>query len=245
MELSGYNKILVDRFLNRPNVKRGDNTISFYQLYCEIRNYFNECYSKAYYNKKLVNKINNISSNKNISIKNISISLLGNVDDTSEIYISYIDNNEDSVINHCGNSLCRDINGSIYWKYDYPVLDNNTFVNVYDDFMELFDFREKFINNFFTLGVYKEKGNFETYYSTDYSIAYAGIKTKMIFNQRGQIKYEVYTCEPGSFQEIDSIDDEAIAIMKKVSVDIDTLSNFYKIALGYDKKKSLTKKKTI
>ena len=107
--------------------------------------------------------------------------------------------------------------------------------------MELFDFREKFINNFFTLGVYKEKGNFETYYST----AYAGIKTKMIFNQRGQIKYEVYTCEPGSFQEIDSIDDEAIAIMKKVSVDIDTLSNFYKIALGYDKKKSLTKKKTI
>ena len=104
---------------------------------------FNECYSKAYYNEKLVNKINNISSNKNISIKNISISLLGNVDDTSEIYISYIDNNEDSVINHCGNSLCRDINGSIYWKYDYPVLDNNTFVNVYDDFMELFDFREK------------------------------------------------------------------------------------------------------
>lgn len=161
-------------------------------------------------------------------------------------YISYIDNNEDSVINHCGNSLCRDINGSIYWKYDYPVLDNNTFVNVYDDFMELFDFREKFINNFFTLGVYKEKGNFETYYSTAYySTAYAGIKTKMIFNQRGQIKYEVYTCEPGSFQEIDSIDDEAIAIMKKVPVDIDTLSNFYKIALGYDKKKSLTKKKTI
>ena len=105
MELSGYNKILVDRFLNRPNVKRNDNTISFYQLYCEIRNYFNECYSKAYYNEKLVNKINNISSNKNISIKNISISLLGNVDDTSEIYISYIDNNEDSVINHCGNSL--------------------------------------------------------------------------------------------------------------------------------------------
>ena len=40
MELSGYNKILVDRFLNRPNVKRNDNTISFYQLYCEIRNYF-------------------------------------------------------------------------------------------------------------------------------------------------------------------------------------------------------------
>ena len=72
MELSGYNKILVDRFLNRPNVKRNDNTISFYQLYCEIRNYFNECYSKAYYNEKLVNKINNISSNKNISIKNIS-----------------------------------------------------------------------------------------------------------------------------------------------------------------------------
>ena len=54
MELSGYNKILVDSFLNRPNVKRDDNTISFYQLYCEIRNYFNECYSKAYYNEKLV-----------------------------------------------------------------------------------------------------------------------------------------------------------------------------------------------
>ena len=67
----------------------------------------------------------------------------------------------------------------------------------------------------------------------------------MIFNQRGQIKYEVYTCKPGSSQEIDSIDDEAIAIMKKVPVDIDTLSNFYKIALGYDKKKILTKKKTI
>ena len=29
MELSGYNKILVDSFLNRPNVKRDDNTISF------------------------------------------------------------------------------------------------------------------------------------------------------------------------------------------------------------------------
>ena len=58
IKLSGYNKILVDSFLNRPNVKRDDNTISFYQLYCEIRNYFNECYSKAYYNEKLVNKIN-------------------------------------------------------------------------------------------------------------------------------------------------------------------------------------------
>ena len=71
------------------------------------------------------------------------------------------------------------------------------------------------------------------------------VQLMLVFNQRGQIKYEVYTCEPGSSQEIDSIDDEAIAIMKKVSVDIDTLSNFYKIALGYDKKKSLTKKKII
>lgn len=227
-----HNKV-VNEFWNMPNVKRDDNTISFYQLYCEVKNYLDKCYNKAFYNEKLVRKVNHYSSSTELIVKDISIDLSGNIGDSSKILIIFAKKRDIDPSLH--NYLCRDNEGYVYWKYSFPVLDHDTFVNTYNDFIELFDFREEFINDFYD-DHYKNDGNIECCLSFDYY----GIKPILTYNQHCEVKCVLDNNELKNLKN-----NECIRIMKKIPVNTDSLPNICKIALGYDKKKSLTKKKTI
>lgn len=237
----------IKAFLRKKNIRNTDSVVSLYYLYKKTQEFVDRINDVANNNKNLAMLINSFDINMtNLEVKDIRVNLQGNLDDTAKTLFVFGSKNS---INTEFNNLCKDSDSNIlYWEKITPTLDDNVLLKFYDEFLELFRFRENFILSLLGKDCLSDINN--TYAFTAKEDVF---KATIDFDQRCHYSHYVEFDIPEEL--LDHIDKDMnlryyiaykeISIMKKIPVKIDSLDNVFKNILNDNKKGSLVKQRKI